>query len=221
MAKLKRLSVAYISLVKNPANKRDIVYKSADGKFTDEKQIKITKSEAEGLVHGTVYEPNVKDAEGDWADKETIRKAAHDFVKKGSLARIDENHNETPTGAQVVETHITEKGAWDVVIQMDPKSETFQKVQKGELKGLSMGAYCEKSDEEPEAGGSDESTEVLKALKDLGEKVEKMSGEIVAIKKGVDSVPKSRQLRLDGEVVKVNKDGEEPAFNEFRFNDLD
>ena len=65
MAKLNKISVAYISLVKNPANKLDIVYKSSDAKFTDEKQIKITKSEPEGIVYGTVYEPNVKDSDGE------------------------------------------------------------------------------------------------------------------------------------------------------------
>ena len=220
MAKLNKLSVAYISLVKSPANKLDIVYKSSDAKFTDEKQIKITKSEPEGLVYGTVYEPNVKDSDGDWADAQTIRQAAHDFLMKGANANIDENHNEKPTGATVVESSINPKGAWEVAIKMDPTSETFQKVSKGELKGLSMGAYCQKSNEEPESG-KPEDGEMLKTLKSIQASVEKLGGRMDKIEKGVESVPKSRQLSLDGDRVRIEKDGAEPAFQEFNFNALD
>ncbi len=218
MAKLNKVSVAYISLVKNPANKLDIVYKSSDAKFTDEKQIKITKSEPEGIVYGTVYEPNVKDSDGDWADKETIRQAAHDFLMKGANAKIDENHNEQPTGATVVESSINSKGAWEVAIKMDPKSETFQKVQKGELKGLSMGAYCQKSEEEPPT--TEDSNPVLDLVKELSTKVEKMASDLAAINSKVDKVPKSRQLTIDGERVKIDKAGESSSFQEFDFGAL-
>lgn len=220
MAKLKKLRVAFISLVKKPANKLDIVYKSADGKFTDDKEIKITKSTAEGLVYGTVYEPNVKDTDGDWADPETIRKAAHDFMENSRTGMIDENHNEKPNGARVVESSVNEKGAWDVVIKMDPASETFQKVQKGELKGLSMGAFCEKSDEEPEAEKSGEDTEIVKTLKGIQDGINMLTERIDKIEKSVEKVPKSRQLTLDGESVKIDKGGEEPAFMEFKFDEL-
>lgn len=219
MAKLNKLSVAYISLVKQPANKLDIVYKSANGKFTDEKQIKITKSESEGLVYGTVYEPNVLDSDGDWADKETIKEAAHEFLMKGANTNIDENHNEQPTGATVVESSINEKGAWGVAIKMDPKSETFQKVQKGELKGLSMGAYCQKSEEEPPKG--EDSNPVLDMVKELSSKVEKMAGDLAAINSKVDKVPKSRQLRVEGNAVRIDKASEGASFQEFDFNALD
>lgn len=218
MAKLNKLSVAYISLVEKPANKLDIVYKSSNAKFTDEKQIKITKSEPEGLVYGTVYEPNVKDAQGDWADEKTIKEAAHEFLRKGATANIDENHTEQPIGAQVVESHLNGKGAWDVAIQMDPTSETFQKVQKGELTGLSMGAFCEKTQEEPPQGGSDP---VLALVQDLSTKIEKMASEMTNIKNSVDKVPKSRQLRIDGTTVKIDKAGEDAPYQEFAFQDLD
>ena len=82
MARLTKIGVTYISLVERPANKLDIIYKSEDINYTDEKQIAITKSTPEGLVYGTVYAPNVKDADGDWADAATIKKAAHDFLRK-------------------------------------------------------------------------------------------------------------------------------------------
>ena len=220
MAKLKRISVAYISLVKNPANKREIVFKSADSRFTDEKDVKITKSTAEGLVYGTVYEPGVKDAQGDWADKEAIQKACHEFLEKGGTANIDTEHNEQKSGARVVESSIGDNGAWNVVLKMDPNSETFKKVQKGEVKGLSMGAFCEKSDEEPPVGKGGNDGEVIKTLKAVQESVEKISNRLEKIEKGVDSVPKSRQLRIDGDKVRVEKSEDGADFSEFNFNGL-
>lgn len=224
MAKLNKLSVAYISLVGKPANKRDIVYKSADGKFTDEKTIKITKSDAEGMVYGTVYEPGVKDTDGDWADEKTIKEAAHDFLRKGALGNVDTNHNEKPTGAHVVESYLDEKGAWQVGIQMDPKSDEFTRVQKGELKGLSMGAYCVKSDEEPPAEGAEENNngEVMKVIGELKDEIKKMASELANVKEGVAKVPKSRQLNLDGGNVTITEKSEgEELFSEFNFNALD
>jgi hypothetical protein len=220
MAKLKKLKVVFLSLVKKPANKLDIVYKSADGKFTDEKEIKITKSSPEGMVYGTVYEPNVKDAHGDWADKETIRDAAHNFILKGALGNVDENHDEKQSGARVVESYINEKGAWEVGIKMDPSSETFQKITKGELKGLSMGAFCEKSEEEPPKT-DDQDSEISKTLKGIQESFSKLNERLDKIEKSVDKVPKSRQISIEGNTVKIEKDGEEPAFQEFNFNKLD
>jgi len=212
--------VAYISLVKKPANKRDIVYKSADNQFNQEKEIRIVKSEPEGLVHGTVYEPNVKDADGDWADRDTIRKAAHDFMARGDTGKVDTNHDEKPSGARVVESHVNEKGAWEVVIKMDPKGETFQQVEKGELKGLSMGALCEKSDEEPpREQGAGEGGEVLKAVQGLQASLDKLAGRIEAVEKSVARVPKSRQINIEGEKVNIEK-GSDDSLSEFNFKDL-
>mgnify|MGYP001175457657 CR=1 FL=1 len=219
MARLKNLQVAFISLVKSPANKKDIVYKSSEGKYTDEKELKIIKSEAyKGLVYGTVYEPNVKDTDGDWTDAETIEKAAHEFLAKGNVGQIDVNHQEEPIGAKVVESYIDQKGAWQVVIKMDPKSEVFSKIEKGEIKGLSMGAWCEKSDEELQEE-KDKDNEIMKSIKGLEETLKGFSERLDRIEKGVEKVPKSRQLLIDGEKVKMGKE-EEPVFQEFNFKEL-
>lgn len=220
MAKLNKVSVAYISLVGKPANKRDIVYKSADAKFTDEKTIKITKSDAEGMVYGTVYEPGVKDTDGDWADEKTIKEAAHDFLRKGALGNVDTNHDEKPSGAHVVESYLDEKGAWQVGIQMDPKSDEFIRVQKGELKGLSMGAYCVKSDEEPVKQAEENSGEVLKVISELKDEIKKMASELASVKEGVAKVPKSRQMSIDGTNVTITEKGEDDLFSEFNFDAL-
>lgn len=221
MAKLNKLSVAYISLVGKPANKRDIVYKSADAKFTDEKTIKITKSDAEGMVYGTVYEPGVKDTDGDWADEKTIKEAAHAFMRKGALGNVDTNHDEKPNGAHVVESYLDEKGAWQVGIQMDPKSDEFIRVQKGELRGLSMGAYCVKSDEEPSVKQAEENSgEVLKVISELKDEIKKMASELANVKEGVAKVPKSRQMSIDGTNVTITEKGEDDLFSEFNFDAL-
>lgn len=216
MARLNKLRVAFISLVKRPANKLDIVYKCADTKFTDDKELKIEKSTSEGIVYGTVYEPNVKDVDGDWADAETIRKAAHDFLLRGQNANIDTNHNEVRSGASVVESYLDEGGSWKVAIQMDPKSDVFLKVQKGELKGLSMGAYCEKTDEEP-VGDAGIGAIFAKLEKSIGE----MSAKIENIENTVRVIPKTRQLSIDGDVATIGKGSDVAAFQEFRFQDLE
>lgn len=221
MARLKKMRVVFISLVKNPANKKDIIYKSADGKFTDDKVLKITKSTPQGLIYGTVYSPNEKDAQGDWMTKEDIQEAAHGFVEKGLIGNVDNEHNEKLSGAKVVESHINDKGAWEVVVKTDPASEVFKKVENHEIEGFSLGAYCEKSDEEPgtDPGNGTDGTE--KILKSVQESLEKVNERLDKIEKGVSRVPKSRQLSIDGDNVKIEKSGEEAAFQEFNFNNLD
>ncbi len=98
MAKLKKLRVAFISLVKKPATTR---YRLQEcGRQIYRRQGNQNhQTTAEGLVYGTVYEPNVKDTDGDWADAKTIRKAAHGFMESSRIDKIDENHNEKPNGA--------------------------------------------------------------------------------------------------------------------------
>ena len=216
MAKYAKIQVSFISLVDKPANKKDIVYKCRD-KFNLEKVIKVTKVNDEGLVIGTVYEPNVKDTDGDWAPADVIKKAAHDFLLSGRNFNIDADHSEKPIGAAVVESSINAKGGWDVVIQMDPTSETFQKVKKGEYTGLSMMALVKKEDAEPPAG-SDTSSPEITALKEQIAKQDKTIEDLVAIVKGI---PKSRQLIIDNDgTVKISKgaaDDDGEALSEFNF----
>lgn len=220
MAKLEKIEVSFISLVGKPANKKDIVWKSRD-KFSDTKLVKVSKATDEGLVRGIVYEPNIKDADGDWADAETIRKAAHDFLASGRNFNVDENHNKTPSGAAVVESFVNEKGAWEVAIQMDPASAAFQSVKKGDYAGISMMAVCVKKDEEPPR--QENEIEALRAT------VAKQSQEIEALALALKGLPKSRQLVIDdsGNVSitkgdgKKEEDAEDPeVLAEFDFTKL-
>ncbi len=207
MAKLTNLDVSFISLVQNPANKKDIIAKASD-RYNFTKSIKITKSVKEGLVYGTVYEANNPDAHGDWTDMETIKKAAHDFLMKGKNFNIDTDHNEQQSGSALVESYITDKG-WDVVIKCDPKSEVFEKVQKGEYAGLSMMGLAVKKDEPaPTGAGQDDN------LKKEVEEIKKGLTELTNILKGI---PQSRQLVFDqlGNVITKNTDDE--PFSELKF----
>ncbi len=216
MAKLENIQVSFISLVDKPANKKDIVYKCRN-QFNGEKLLKVSKVNDEGLVAGTVYEPNVKDADGDWADKETIKKAAHDFMLNGRNFNVDENHNEVPAGAAVVESYLDEIGAWKVVIKMDPNSETFQKVKKGEYKGLSMMAQVKKKEEEPPVTNSGKELEELKA------KIEKQEKTIEDLLTVVKGMPKSRQLVIDKDgsvTIAKQEDKDDEVLSEFDFAKL-
>ena len=216
MAKLKNLAVSFISLVKNPANKKDIVWKSKDT-YNTEKIVKVAKLSEEGLVKGTVYEPFVKDTDGDWADKESIQKAAHSFLQEGKNFNVDTSHNEKPIGAAVVESHINDKGAWEVTIKMDTNSTVWEQVKKGEYAGLSMMAMVEKSDEEPP-----NQPDTIQLLK---EQVEKQAKELEALRDQVAGVSKSKQLVIDENgLVTIQKNGEkannEGKFPSFDFNNL-
>jgi hypothetical protein len=153
--------------------------------------------------------------------KEDIQAAAHGFVEKGLVNNVDSEHNEKLSGAKVVESHLNESGAWEVVVKTDPTSEVFKKVQNHEIEGFSLGAYCEKSDEEPGADADKSPDETTKVLKSLSEGLEKLNERLDKIEKSVDSVPKSRQISIDGDNVKIVKSGEEAAFQEFNFNELD
>lgn len=220
MAKLEKIEVSFISLVDKPANRKDIVFKCRD-KFNQERVFKVNKLNDEGLVSGTVYAPNEKDTDGDWANKETIRKAAHDFMASGKNFNIDTEHSERPVGAAVVESHLNYDGAWEVTIQMDPASEPFQKVKKGEYKGLSMMALVQKSEGEPEASGPE--ADLAARVAELSEQVAKQAKSIEGFERGLKGISKSRQLAIDSDgKVSIGKseDTADAVFSEFDFSKL-
>lgn len=207
MAKLNDLKVSFISLVNRPANKKDIVFKSSNTdklKYNIMKSIKINKSEPQGLIFGTVYEANKQDTDGDWTDLETIKKAAHEFLANGNNSNVDTDHNGQPSGAVVVESWVDDK-AWNIVIKSDPKSALYEKVQKGDYKGISLAGMSKKSDEKcPEATTTSEEIKALKA-------------ELEELKKNVKELPGTKQIQFDsaGNVVKNDKTSEDDAYGVF------
>ena len=106
---------------------------------------------------------------------------------------------------------------------MDPQSAEFKKVQKGELKGLSMGAFCEKAEEEPPAEEEKEAdNQVTEALVKMQKSLDGLSERLNGIEAQVKAVPKSKQIVIEGnEVHHVEKnEGGKGKFREFVFSDL-
>ncbi len=147
LAKLKDLSVNFLSLVKTPATGKGLTLKSAKqgDRFTT---FEITKTNDELMrAYGIVYAPDQVDAHGDSADAATIRKAQAEFMREGRLHNIDTEHSFTPEVAFVAESWLVRKGddlfpaepegAWAVGIQIgDP--DLWRQLKSGEMTGISL-----------------------------------------------------------------------------------
>ncbi|MEG9884170.1 MAG: XkdF-like putative serine protease domain-containing protein [Hyphomicrobiales bacterium] len=148
MAKLKDLTVKYISLVKSPATGKGLTLKSLDCEARRETTFAIDKTDDERMVaYGIVYAPDEVDSHGDSADAETIRKAAYEFMRDQRLKNIDANHSSQPEDAYVAESWIVRAGdalfpaerpgSWAVGIRVgDPA--LWRQLKSGELTGLSL-----------------------------------------------------------------------------------
>ncbi len=147
MAKLKDLSVSFLSLVKTPATGKGLTLKSARA-GERATLFEIVKTDDELMrAYGIVYAPDQADAHGDTADAATIRKAQAEFMREGRLQNIDTEHSFTAEMAFVAESWLVRKGdalfsdepegAWAVGIQIgDP--DLWKQLKSGELTGISL-----------------------------------------------------------------------------------
>lgn len=147
MAKLKDLSVSFLSLVKTPATGKGLTLKSAKA-GERAATFEIIKTDDELMrAYGIVYAPDQEDAHGDTADAATIRKAQAEFMREGRLQNIDTEHSFTAEMAFVAESWLVRKddalfpgepeGAWAVGIQIgDP--DLWKQLKSGELTGISL-----------------------------------------------------------------------------------
>lgn len=152
---LKNIKVSWISLVKAGANKKKFIYKAADEKPpVIEREIPIAKfEEEEGLVYGIVYSPNELDTDSEFARRETIKAAAHDFLKGLKAVNVDRQHSFEKEDADVVESWTLEKGdprfpdepagAWAVVIKVNDEAIRAD-IKAGKIEGLSMAGVADK-----------------------------------------------------------------------------
>lgn len=161
---LRNIDVDLISLLfddMKPANGRGAVVKS-DGKNMVSKgssvKFKAEEKDGEGYLYVTVYEPDVKDSQGDIASADEIRKACERFSKKGMLRKNDVNHNMNPVDdCYISENYIlktadpehysdTKVGAWVQVIKFDNlQSELWQKAKNNKFNGVSLFGYADDS----------------------------------------------------------------------------
>lgn len=96
------------------------------------------------IVYGEVYKPMEPDTDGDFMTEETIRKAAHNFMKKMRLNKIDTNHDNNLVSAMVVESFIARSddtifvpNSWVIGVHIEDDT-IWEQVIKGDLNGFSM-----------------------------------------------------------------------------------
>ncbi|WP_162165583.1 XkdF-like putative serine protease domain-containing protein [Campylobacter fetus] len=205
MAKrLKDIAITHISLVKEGANGKSVIYKSKDALEDYFRSVKIAKSDTEkGIVYGIVYSPDEIDTQGDAASAAEIEKAAFAFMKGLNIKNVDRDHNFKPDGAYVCESWIVKsgdplfpnekEGSWAVGIKLET-DELKEAVKKGDLKALSMAGTAIKED-------SDEGLlkSILKGFETIlkgfnaekntkeGEQLEREK-EVAEVIKGLDSI---------------------------------
>jgi hypothetical protein len=101
----------------------------------------------EGIVAGIVYEPDVKDAQGDSASAEEIKKAAYDFMLNSMKIGLM-HEKDVSDKVRIVECYLApvpfemggqfvKKGSWVMVLKIQDE-DIKRQVKDGELTGLSM-----------------------------------------------------------------------------------
>ena len=170
--------IHFVSLVDKAANKRQfLITKAADGQAHFSTLGKILKvDESTHYATGIVYEPLVEDAHGNFMTAGEIQKAAYWFAKNGD--EVDLQHSfEAVDGVTVVETYIAPcdmeingqavvKGTWIMTAEVQNDA-VWEKVQKGEVTGFSMGGVGQYSETETDLTESVEKRGVFKKLAGL------------------------------------------------------
>lgn len=155
--------ISFVSLVNKAANRKEfLIVKGDNGEANFTTNCKILKTDKSNhYVTGIVYEPMTEDAHGNYMTENEIQKAAYWFAKNGNQCDIQHNFEKLENSA-VVESYVTKcdmeiggqpikKGTWMMTVEID--DDTFEKVEKGELTGFSMGGigkYSLVDDELPE-----------------------------------------------------------------------
>jgi hypothetical protein len=165
---LKEVDVTFISLVSKGANKKAILWKSANSPETPShsKTISLSKiDDDKRIVYGIVYSPDEVDSQGDTATAEVIEKMSYSFMRNLRLTKVDAQHDEKADEGFVCESWLIKSGdpvfpmekagAWAVAIKVE-NEETWKLVKSGEIGGLSLAGDAKveevkKADTEDEA----------------------------------------------------------------------
>lgn len=149
--------ISFVSLVDKAANKKQfLITKAQKGQANFSTYGKIVKVDSENhYVTGIVYEPMAEDSHGNYMTAEEIQKAAYWFAKNGD--NVDLQHSFEPLGsACVVENFIAKsdmeiegeeikKGTWLMTVEVSG-GDVWDKIEKGEITGFSMGGVGKYSD---------------------------------------------------------------------------
>ncbi|AMM98437.1 terminase [Bacillus pumilus] len=157
--------ITHVSYVDKAANQKQFFFMKSEKQPDFQKEIKVIAKadDAQRLVYGIVYEPNVADAHGDYMTSEEIEKAAHGFLK--DAREIDKQHDFQGGVGEVVESYIApsdfemgdeviKKGSWVLVTKAS--DEIWEQIQKGEITGYSMAGTADIGKQEDHKPASDE-----------------------------------------------------------------
>ena len=167
--------IQFVSLVDAAANQRQFLLAKAKDKQANFTSFgKILKADKKNhYVTGIVYEPKKEDSHGDFMTEEEITKAAYYFAKNSN--QIDLQHNKLPLeGATVVESWIAkadftlnqepvQKGTWLMTVEIS-NQDIWNKIEKGEITGFSMGGVANFSKEDKELEDLNKQEENKKGL---------------------------------------------------------
>jgi hypothetical protein len=169
-------NITHVSYVDKAANKKKFFLTKSEKEPTFQKEIKVlTKADdPQQLVYGIVYEPDVKDAHGDFMIAEDIEKAAHQFLK--DARNIDKQHNFEEGFGDVVESYIAPgditigeetitKGSWVMVTKAS--DEIWEAIQKEEITGYSMAGTAEVKEVTKEEDSSGLIGKITKAISSI------------------------------------------------------
>jgi len=113
---LKNANVIFISLVKAGANKREVVFKSADDAPSFTREFLVRKADDKRqMIYGIVYpvgHAKDTDTQGDFATAAEVEAMAYRFMRQGrSGSGVDRDHNyQTLDGVHVAESWIVRQG---------------------------------------------------------------------------------------------------------------
>jgi Putative phage serine protease XkdF len=149
---LKNAEITHVSYVDKAANQKKFFLTKSAGEPNFEKAVRVITKAADPkqIVYGVVYEPDTPDAHDDMMTAEEIEKAAHKFMK--DFRGIDEQHDFEGGAGELLESYIAPvdmevggetivKGSWVIVTKAT--DEIWEKIQKGEYTGYSMGGTAE------------------------------------------------------------------------------
>lgn len=157
--------ITHVSYVDKAANQKQFFFMKSEKQPDFQKEIKVIAKadDAQRLVYGIVYEPNVADAHGDYMTPAEIEKAANGFLK--DAREIDKQHDFQGGVGEVVESYIApsdfemgdemiKKGSWVLVTKAS--DEIWEQIQKGEITGYSMAGTADIGKQEDHKPVSDE-----------------------------------------------------------------
>ena len=171
--------ISFVSLVDKAANQKEfLITKALDDERAFATLGKIIKADDEShYLTGVVYEPLIEDAHGNFMSEEEIQKAAYWFAKNGDKIDLQHDFSECQS-CTVVENWVAKsdciigddeikKATWLLTVEV-ADDEIWEKVQKREITGFSMGGVGKYSIKDEDISLKKTSTSKNTTLKLLG-----------------------------------------------------